>query len=160
LSQELQTELTKYIEAVIQARFEFQNPDFSADVVEIHSALVAVQEVLTSIENYLSRSMRAKSAADRRVSLFRMQWQEVWDKAIVNAGKRPSFGDYSTGKERAADANLAAFEEARQLNQAEELLSFANEAVDIIRLHYYGLDKIRQDLRKRLDLQQTSYYQA
>lgn len=102
--------------------------------------------------------MRSKAVLDRKVAKDRMVWQEKWDKAISAPVKRVSFSEYATGKEKAADANLAAFEEARTLKASEEALSFASEAVEIIRLHYYGLDKIRQDIRKRLDMSQTDYY--
>ena len=124
----------------------------------MHRALVAVQGSLNTLELYLSKVMRAKAVADRRVASVKMVWQEAWDKAIAKPSRRMALTEYATGKEKAAEANLAAFDEARLLRTAEELQSFANEAVDVIRLHYYGLDKIRQDIRKRLDMSQTDYY--
>jgi hypothetical protein len=155
---ELQSKLVEYTEKAIEARFEFKDVEFGAGPVELHAALVSIQSTLTELEGYLSKAMRAKSLLDRRVAKDRMVWQEVWDKALVATNKKPSLGDYATGKEKAAEANLAAFNEARVLRVAEELHSFATEAVEVIRLHYYGLDKIRQDIRKRLDMSQTDYY--
>jgi hypothetical protein len=158
LSQELQDKLVEYIESAIDLRFQFVFPEFGAGPVELHSSLVEVQSALTELEALLSKSTRAKTMLDRKVATSRMQWQEVWDKAITKPNKRITLSEYATGKEKAADANLAAFEEAHTLHLAEELHSFATEAVDVIRLHYYGLDKIRQDIRKRLDMSQTDYY--
>lgn len=158
MTQELQDKLVEYIEKSIEARFEFKELEFGAGPVELHAALVAIQSTLTELEGYLSKAMRAKSLLDRRVAKDRMVWQEAWDKALSAANKKPSLGDYATGKEKAAEANLAALMEARILRVSEDLHSFAIEAVDVIRLHYYGLDKIRQDIRKRLDMSQTDYY--
>ena len=157
-NQELQTSLEQYIEKSIDARFEFSIPSFDAGPVELHRALVDVQEVLTAIERFLSNSVRAKATLDRRQASAKMVWQEAWDKALSATSKKPSFGDFTTGKEKATEANLATFEQTRALRQIEELSSFANEAVEVIRLHYYGLDKVRQDIRKRLDMSQTEYY--
>lgn len=154
----LQGELEKYMEAAIDLRFQFQVPNFSSGPVELNSSLVQVQEVLTSLERILSDSVRAKAALDRKTSHAKMVWQEAWDTAMSAEGKKPKFGDFTTGKEKSAEANLAAFNEARILRRLEETQSFANEAVDIARLHYYGLDKVRQDIRKRLDMSQTDYY--
>lgn len=157
-SQELQETLESHIKNTLSARFGFQIPSFTAGPVELHSALVEVQEVLTTVEQFLSDAIRAKAALDRREAHGRMVWQEAWDRAISTTNKKPSFGDYTTGKEKAAEANLATLDEARSLRQTQETKSFADEAVEIIRLHYYGLDKVRQDIRKRLDMSQTDYY--
>lgn len=157
-NQELQDKLESYIEQTLETRFEFEYPDFSAGPVELHSALVSIENGLSTIEKYLSNSIRAKALLDRRETHAKMVWQEAWDRAISAVNKKPSFGDYATGKEKVAEANLATLEEARVLRQVQEVHSFANEAVEVIRLHYYGLDKVRQDIRKRLDMSQTDYY--
>ena len=154
----LQQNLVESLEKAIKIRFEFVVPGFGAEATELNRSLVEIQDCLSQIERYLSLSMRAKAIADRKVATARMIWQEVWDKAISKPSRRMTLTEYATGKEKAAEANLAAFEEARLLRQEEEIQSFANEAVDVIRLHYYGLDKIRQDIRKRLDMSQTDYY--
>ncbi len=158
MSQELQEKLTKYLEEAIATRFEFVNPEFGDEPVKLHHSLVDVQNSLTRLEGYLSKSIRAKSMLDRKLSSVRMKYQESWDTAIVKTLNRPTLSEYSTGKERAAEANLATFTQAIALRQLEEVKSFADEAVEVIRLHYYGLDKVRQDIRKRLDLAQSDSY--
>jgi hypothetical protein len=157
-SQELQKKLESYLEKSIETRFEFSIPEFGTGPVELHRSLVEVQESLNILERYLSNSVRAKAKLDRDEARVKMVWQEAWDRAISATNKKPSFGDYTTGKEKAAEANLATLTEARSLRQLQDMQSFANEAVEVIRLHYYGLDKIRQDIRKRLDMSQTDYY--
>jgi len=153
----LQQQLTEYIEKAIKLRFEFKIVDANAGPVELHSDLVESQIALSDIEELLSKAIRAKAKMDRRVASVRMVYQEKFDKAISNSGKRPTLGEYATGKEKVSEANLAAFAELRELAIEETAQSFANEAVDIIRLHYYGLDKVRQDIRKRLDLQSADF---
>lgn len=157
MSEELRSKLEVYMEKAIESRFEFQIPDFTAGPVELNRALISVQEILTEIERHLSKSIRAKAALDRREAHVRMVWQEAFDKALIKPAK--SFGsEFASSKEKIADANLASFNEARTLRTVQEDASFGTEAVDIIRLHYYGLDKVRQDIRKRLDMSQTDYY--
>lgn len=156
--EQLQASLTEATENSIALRFEFSIPGFGAEATELNRSLVEVQDFLSQLERYLSQSMRAKAVVDRRVASARMIWQEAWDRAISKPSKRMTLTEYATGKEKAAEANLAAFNEAHTLRQEEELQTFAVEAVDVIRLHYYGLDKIRQDIRKRLDMSQTDYY--
>jgi hypothetical protein len=156
--QQLQTQLTEHIEEVIKLRFNFTIPTYDTDVVEVHTAVINVGIVLSQIESFLSKAIRAKAASDRKVTVFKMQYQEKWDRAIVKVNSRPTLSEYATGKEKAAEANLATLNEARQLRVEEELQAFAAEAVDVIRLHYYGLDKVRQDLRKRLDFESNVAY--
>lgn len=153
----IQKQLTEYIEEAIRLRFEFNIIDTGAGPVELHKDLVQAQMTLSDLEELLSKAIRAKAKMDRRVASVRMVYQEKFDKAISNAGKRPTLGEYATGKEKVSEANLAAFNELRELASEETTQSFAGEAVDIIRLHYYGLDKIRQDIRKRLDLQSADF---
>jgi hypothetical protein len=157
---QLQDNLVQYIEDTIAFRFEAVIPNFQADAVEIHSALIDTQDRLSRIERLLSNAVRVKAAADRKVAMFKMNYQEQWDRAIVKVNSRPTLNEYATGKEKAAEANLATLEVQRQLRREEELQSFANEAVDVIKLHYYGLDKVRQDLRKRLDLETQAQFNA
>lgn len=150
-------DLESYIVDSYDSRFSFHSPEFGAGPVELHSGLVEVQEILSKLESNLSKALRVKAELDRAQAERRMVWQEVFDRALLK--KKPGFGgDFITGKEKAAEANLAAFNEARALREVEQDASFANEAVDIIRLHYYGLDKVRQDIRKRIDLSQSDYY--
>lgn len=156
----LQQQLSEFIDKAISIRFETEVPSYDADITEVHRTLIAAQISLSKLERLLSESIRAKAAMDRKVSWLKLSYQESWDKAISNSHKRPTLGDFATGKEKAAEANLATLEAARLLRKEEDLQAFANEAVDVIRLHYYGLDKLRQDLRKRLDLAQTEYNSA
>jgi hypothetical protein len=155
-SEEIRAKLEDYIEKTIEKRFSFELPDLTASPVELNHSLIEVQQILTEVEKYLSRAMRAKAGLDRREAHLKMVWQEAFDRALIKPAK--SFGsEFASGKEKAAEANLAAFDEARLLRKLQEDASFGNEAVDVIRLHYYGLDKVRQDIRKRLDMRQSEY---
>jgi hypothetical protein len=156
-SEELRSRLEAHVEAAVDLRFAFEIPDLTAGPVELNHALILVQQILTRLEDLLSRSMRAKAGLDRREAHLRMVWQEAFDRALTKPSK--SFGsEFASGKEKSADANLAAFNEARVLRAVQEDASFGTEAVDVIRLHYYGLDKVRQDIRKRLDMRQDDFY--
>lgn len=151
----MRQKLETFTEQAIDLRFSFDIPGFGAEAVELHQGLVQVQEILSELERLLSKAVRAKAALDRNKAHLDMVFQEAWDKALL---KKTFSGDFVTGKEKAAEANLATFNEARKLRSVQEDCSFANEAVEVIRLHYYGLDKVRQDVRKRLDMSQTDFY--
>lgn len=155
---ELQSRINQIIEDVLSTRFDFVIPRFDASVAVLEGATLDLTERLTKLESLLSQAIRAKAALDRSTTLLRLEYQAKWDSAISGRGKRPTFNDYASGKEKAAEANLATFEEQKKLNAVEQDLAFANEAVDIARLHYYGLDKIRQDVRKRLDSIMSDHY--
>lgn len=150
----LHEELSELITEALAVRFGVQLVDVDAEFADIHKSFIEIQQDLTCLESLLSKALRAKAKLDRQVSVFKMAHQEKWDRAISAPPKKLSFSEYATGKEKAADANLATLESARSLRKLEDSQAFASEAVDVIRLHYYGLDKVRQDLRKRLDLLQ------
>jgi hypothetical protein len=157
--EELRKKLEDHIEKTIEKRFSFLLPDLTAGPVELNHALIAVQEILTEIEGHLSKAMRAKAALDRREAHLRMVWQEAFDRALTKPSK--SFGsEFASGKEKAAEANLAAFDHARLLRTVQEDASFGTEAVEIIRLNYYVLYMFRQDVIKRLDMSQSDYYSS
>jgi hypothetical protein len=158
LSEALQKQLTDYIAQTLELRYTVEIPNYQADIDEVHSALIKAQMTLSKIEKFLSNATRAKAATDRKVFALRMTFQEKWDTAILKVAQRPTLGEFATGKERAAEANLATMGIARELRREEETQSYATEAVDVIKLHYYGLDKVRQDLRKRLDLEANTMY--
>lgn len=156
--QQIQDKLTQLVEETLELRYSIQLPSYDADFTEVHRILITSQDLLSKIELKLSSAIRAKAASDRKIFITKMSFQEAWDRAIVKVNSRPTLNEYATGKEKAAEANLATLEYARVLRKEEELQSFAAEAVDVIRLHYYGLDKVRQDLRKRLDLEGNAAY--
>jgi hypothetical protein len=154
----LRDKLIVATEQAIDLRFGVQGVPYGAGPVELHSALVGTQEILSELESLLGSAVRGKALLDRKIASAKMVWQEAFDKGLEKVQRKPSFGEFTSSKEKTSAANLEAFEEARVVKQLEEHVSFANEAVEVIRLHYYGLDKVRQDLRKRLDMSQTDYY--
>jgi hypothetical protein len=148
----LHRELGNLITEAIKLRMSIVYPDVDAEFVDIHSSLIECQTALTSMEMLLSMAIRSKAKLDRQVFAFKLNHQELWDRAISKPSNRVSFSEYATGKEKAAEANLATLNSARDLRKVEDSQAFALEAVEVIRLHYYGLDKVRQDLRKRLEI--------
>jgi hypothetical protein len=154
MADKLHEDITKLITEAVAVRFSVQLLDVDAEFVDIHKAFISIQQDLTCLESLLSQALRAKSKLDRQVSVFKLAHQEKWDRAISAPPKKVTFAEYATGKEKAAGANLATLDSAREVRKLEDSQAYANEAVDVIRLHYYGLDKIRQDLRKRVDLLQ------
>ena len=155
MTEKLHEDLIQLITDALAARFSVELVEVDAEFVEIHRSFIQIQTNLTELERLLSRALRAKAKLDRQVSVFEMNHQEKWDKAVSEPSKKVSFTEYATGKEKAAVANLATLDSAREVRKLKDTQALATEAVDVIRLHYYGLDKVRQDLRKRLDMMQS-----
>lgn len=58
--------------------------------------------------------------------------------------------EFSSAREREADAKLDAFTERRVLYQRDRLVSYSNDAYEVITQIHWQLDAIRKDLRASL----------
>lgn len=79
--------------------------------------------------------------------------EDAWDRAsqLVREQARNipvtrRSDEFLTGKERAADTNLAVLDQRIAARQAADLAHTCDEAVDVLRLSHRGLDGVRQDL--------------
>jgi len=100
-----------------------------------------VDELLSKATLARGRARRAKEeaafAADRALS----------EAAVQRAARRVEF---SSGKEREAEAKLDSFEERRIAHQGDRLVSVTQDAYEVISQVHWQLDGIRKDLRAQL----------
>lgn len=100
-----------------------------------------VDELLSNATLARGRARRAKEEA-----VFRA------DRALMEATQRRAANrvEFSSGREREADAKLDAFEERRAAHLRDRLVSVTNDAFDVISQVHWQLDAMRKDLRATL----------
>lgn len=116
---------------------------------QVVEQLSRVRATLDRIEELLVLATRAKASLTRAHRTTKDEQQLAWDQHVTSqsALKRPVLTqEYVTGKEKFAEANLATLELQRAERKSLEVLSFAEEALDVIRIIHRGLEGIRQDL--------------
>lgn len=116
---------------------------------QVVEQLTFIRQRLDRIEELLVLSVRAKASLRRAHQQAKDEHQQAWDRHVTDSSavRRPVLTqEYVTGKEKFAEANLATFELQRKERKAGEILSFAEEAAEVIRQLHRGLDSTRQDL--------------
>lgn len=116
---------------------------------QIVEQLTFIRQRLDRLEELLVNCVRAKASLKRAHQQAKDDHQQAWDHHVTDSSavRRPVLTqEYVTGKEKFAEANLATFELQRKERKAGEILSFADEATEVVRQLHRGLDGVRQDL--------------
>ncbi len=131
-------------------------PDAQAPPHEVHGYLLDVRRRLDRLEQILALATRARALAKRTATEALTTADEAWDEACMKIRTNPvRRGDeYSSARERAAEANLACLSTSRAARRAAESLAHADELLDVLRLLHKGLDGVRQDTLTTLRLVQ------
>jgi len=131
-------------------------PGTQAAPHEVHEHLLDVRRRLDRVEHLLALGLRVRAMAHRGVARSTADAEEAWDDAILRVRSAPvRRGDeYSSARERAAEANLATIEARRAVRAAQDAASHCDEAVDVLRTLHRGLDSVRQDTLAVLRLMQ------
>lgn len=100
-----------------------------------------VDELLSKITLARGRAKRAKDAATFSA-----------ETALMTATQHHSARrvEFSSAKEREAEAKLDSLEQLRIAHQSERLVSITNDAYEVINQKHWQLDAIRKDLRATL----------
>lgn len=116
---------------------------------QITEQLTNVRARLDRVEELRIKAVRAKASVKKAHQKVKDELQDAWDSHVTNtsAVRRPVLTqEYVTGKEKFAEANLATFEQRKAERKSGELLSFAEETLEVIHIIHRGLNDIRQDL--------------
>lgn len=117
-------------------------------VEEVRALLVRVRARSDRVDELLSIATLARGRARRSKEEAAFAADEALMRATqVVASRRAEF---SSGKEREADAKLAAFEERRVAYLRERLVSVTADAYEVINQIHWQLDAMRKDLRATL----------
>lgn len=100
-----------------------------------------VDELLSRVTLERGRAKRAKEGA-----------QFAADTALMEATKHHADRrvEFSSGREREAEAKLDSLEQRRLAHQSDRLVGIANDAYEVISQVHWQLDGIRKDIRATL----------
>lgn len=140
-------------EEALELRFGFTPPTFDADPAVLLAALQHCRQRLDRLEELLAISLRIKAAADRDRSLHTARADDAWDLAIHDArsSRRNTAvlntrDEFSSAKEREAEANLTTLDLRRAARVCTDLAGQAGAHCELLRLLHRGLDSARHDL--------------
>jgi hypothetical protein len=157
---DLEQTVLNWVEEAIELRFgdagdpegKLVLPDYTSTVADFSAVLLRVVTRADRVDELLAKVRQVKGRAARIQTEARFEAERALDQArSQEAGRRVEF---STGREREANASLASFTEKRKAHQAQRLVDLSNEAYDVINQAHWGLDAIRKDIRGIIRSQQ------
>lgn len=151
---ELETRVLSWVKEALELRHgEAGDPQGairgwgSADdsIPEVQNLLLRVRARSDRVDELLAKATQAKARAKRAQDEAAFSA----DRAVMEATKHHASkrAEFSSGREREAEAKLDAFEERRLAHQASRLVSVTGEAYEVINQVHWQLDAIRKDLR-------------
>ena len=117
-------------------------------VEEMRNLLLRIRQRSDRVDELLSKATLARGRARRA----KEEAAFVADQALMTATQQRAARrvEFSSAKEREADAKLDAFEERRVSYLRDRLVSVCNDAYEVIQQVHWQLDAIRKDLRSAL----------
>lgn len=125
---------------------EIYDPGASRD--QVYEALVTARACLDRLETILEQAMVLQAGAAAKAKELAETYEDVLDVAIRDRAKRAR--DFEGARERLADARLAALGAMKPARDAAKAADLAAGVEKRIRLRYYGLVKLRDELADRL----------
>src|SRR5882724_3076925 len=148
LSLPLEEALNKLIEESEELRSDFQLPSIDASPGEIVAVLYEVRPRLDRLEALLIKSLRLKRDILQIANVFIDKHNESIDSFMVQQ-KNANFirgTDFTSAKERLADANVSNIETKRDAVVAQSLIEACELAVSTVRYRHAGLKDLKTDL--------------
>lgn len=147
MSDEIISALAEFVRESLELRVLAEMPVTDSAPAEVLGSLRDVRRRLDRTEEILARAVRLKARAHRAATLANASADDAWDQAIRRTRAAPiqAGGEYSSARERHAEANLAILDLRHAARRATDLAHHCDEAVDVIRLAHRGLEGARQD---------------
>jgi hypothetical protein len=123
-------------------------PEVSASFTDVHEALVTARGSLDRLEELLSLAMVLRSGAEARARELTEKADDDFDTALVAHSKRAR--EFEGARERQAEASLDTIRPRHAARSAQKAAAMAADIEKRIRLRYYGLVKLRDELADRL----------
>lgn len=138
---------------VLQLRFGVKLPVHPASPSAVLDALLDVRGRLDRIEELLTRVLRIAGIAQQNAAVATASVDDAWDRNIHRLRTAPtaSGGDYSSARERYAEANLAVLDLRFEARAQTVTARHCETTLSVVRTAHRGLDTVRQDLRTWLD---------
>lgn len=122
------------------------------DPADLAAALRDVRGRQDRVEELLRTTLRLRARAQRGAQLAQHALDDAFDQAIHTnrAASVTPGGEYSSARERTAEANLATIDLRGTARGTHTLAHRCDETVDVLRLTHRGLDGVRQDIHALL----------
>jgi hypothetical protein len=137
--------LTTYLDEVLSLRFGYQPPKPGQPLSTHLDTLLDVRQRLDRIEELLVRAVQVRGVARRKAEHATAVADDAFDKAIHNA-RLGAAGEFTSAKERTAEANLDSLDTRREARSANLLAEYCDQHVELLKLTHRGLDSARHDL--------------
>lgn len=139
--------LQRHVAEALATRYNAGLPEVGADPRTLLESLQHARRSLDRVEELLTQTMRLRAATQRVASHAGNEFDDAWDQAAVARKNAPVIhgGEFSSARERTAEANLATLDLRNTARRAGDLAHRCDEAVDLIRLAHRGLEGLRQD---------------
>lgn len=143
---EMENRLLTSVSEALNLR-QVEPPPVLAGPAELSAYLVDARGRLDRVEEHLSLALRIRATVQRSLANATATADDAWDVAITTRRSAPLVrGDeYSSARERYAEANLATLDARKAVRRLTDLASRCDEAVDVLRLCHRGLDGVRHD---------------
>lgn len=149
---DLESQLMEWVKEALDIRHgEYNDPEGklslplpSLGTGAILNSLLRVRSRLDRVDELVAKVTQAQYRIARAEASAKFDAEEAWDRA-AQRNRAANVGQFTTGKERAADASLDSFEQKRTAHQASRLVSVATEALAVIKHAYWGLNALRED---------------
>lgn len=119
-------------------------PDYQEGALAVVASLSRVRQRLDRTEELQTKAMRARARLVRMQSEATFEFERAYDEAAVRRSALRS-QEYTSAKERNAEAALDSFQQKRAAHQTARLVAIAQEVEEQIRHCYWGLTKLRED---------------
>lgn len=122
------------------------------DPGEMSATLRDVRGRQDRVEELLRNAVRLRSRVQRAAQLTQHCLDDATDQALHNnrSASVSQLGEYSSARERTAEANLATIDLRVNARDAHQLAHRCDETVEVLRLTHRGLDGVRQDIHALL----------
>ncbi len=139
--------LDEHVAEVLAIRYGVDLPEVGTDPRTVLQSLQHTRRSLDRVEELLSRTVRIRARAQRMATHAGNVFDDAWDTAAQQRRTNPVVhgGEYSSARERTAEANLATLDLRVGARSTAELAHRCDEAVEVIRLAHRGLESVRQD---------------
>ena len=121
------------------------DPEDPRDMMDL---LRRVRARADRVDGLLAAATRARGRARRAKTEAEFVAANELDKATSNRASRRQ--EFSSGREREAEAKLDTFEQRRLAHQAARLVDVTSEVHDVINQIHWQFDAMRKDLRASL----------
>lgn len=141
--------LKLFVEEALSLRFGINLPSEAAGPQAVLGSLLDFRQRSDRLENIYIRVMQIRARLARHSAAVKAESDDAWANAISKArNSTVTKNDQFVGpRERYAEADLETLQQKRAARKAEDLLSVADEASDVIRTALRGLNDAIQDHR-------------